>query len=142
MSMRRTTDTLSSLIVILCSVLFTTKVAAQKVEFCEQVTQQGECIHAGSFFRVTDKGGRLQVVVHSAAPLAGDKAVLDLFFKDDSGKEKFESTIKVDVQPDWMWFSRQLVFQRPGEYVVYAYDSKGNLIGTASLTIGRAADKQ
>ncbi|MFM8431416.1 MAG: hypothetical protein ACKOA1_01335 [Bacteroidota bacterium] len=110
------------------------KVNAQGIRFCETVNPDGTCVHEGTFFRIREgSDASVQVLVKSTNALAGETAVLDIFRLNDIRKEVFESSVKVRISPEWLWFAQPLKFKHSGEYAVYAYDGVGRLIGAAKI---------
>lgn len=109
--------------------------SGQKLIFCERVSNDGKPINASSYFTIGEKGGYVQALVTTNRAINCHTATLDLFIISSDNKEIFENTITFEVRPEWLWFSKQITFYKKGDYVVYAYDEQGKLLGATKLKI-------
>jgi len=121
------------LIFLLCS---TGIVRSQSLIFCEKVTEDGTARSPSTHFAVGKNGGFLRALVRLNKGVQSEYAVLDIYKWDEKSKsETYESTVRVNTQPEWTWFSKELVFSRPGNYNVYVYDDKDQLLCVGRIKI-------
>ena len=125
---------LSCLAVLL---LLGTSAGAQQLLFCESVGKDGQPAGISNTFSITPQGSYLNVLVKLSRPAGTQRIVYDLFAVDSLGKEKFESSTTLDVDPQWMWFNKGFTFFQPGKYAVYVYDDSERLIVAGTLLLVR-----
>lgn len=116
--------------------LFAGSSSAQKMTFCESVSTEGQIISPSDFFTISKKGGFLKIHVQLARALNSDKVLFDLFYiEPETGKEDYENSFRLNAQADWTWFSKEVIFFREGEYIVYAYDESDRLLSVGKVRI-------
>ncbi|QQS37675.1 MAG: hypothetical protein IPM56_06905 [Ignavibacteriales bacterium] len=123
-----------SLVLILT--LFTlSSVNAQSLYFCEDVDEDGYAINSSSTFTITEDGGSLKMLVR----MGEDVDVYGVYFKifevDSNSDESYDNTIYQDVEPDWTWFWKEIIFYRSGKYNVYVYDEYDEYITSGTIKI-------
>jgi len=110
--------------------------SAQTVIFCEKVTEDGTARSPSTHFAIGKNGGFLRALVRLNKGIQSEFAIIDIYKVDDKTKsEIYESTVRVSTQPDWTWFSKELVFAKPGNFNVYVYDDKDKLLSAGRIKI-------
>lgn len=109
--------------------------SAQQIFFCESVDANGKPSGASNSFSIVSQGSFLNILVKLNAPVATSKVIFDIYRVDSLGKEKFESTSQLAVEPLWTWFNKGFTFYQPGDYVIYAYDESEKLIVAGKLKL-------
>ncbi|MEY4593680.1 MAG: hypothetical protein RIQ47_90 [Bacteroidota bacterium] len=107
----------------------------QQLQFCEKVDRNGSAIKPSTYFIIPPSGGTVQALITLPNPLAINEATIDIYRLSLQGKEQFESSIKIPVQQDWLWFAQPLKFYKKGNYVVYVYGNKSQLLGVGKIGI-------
>jgi hypothetical protein len=121
--------------VLAAFLLLGTCASAQQIIFCESVGKDGQPAGISNTFSITPQGSFLNVLVKLTKPAGTKRIVYDLFAVDSLGKEKFESSTTLDVDPQWMWFNKGFTFFQPGKYAVYVYDDSERLIVAGTLLL-------
>jgi hypothetical protein len=106
----------------------------QEVKFCEKVDKSGNAINVSEHFNISRKGGLIKMLVHCGKRVNSSEVIFDVYSLKD-GKEKFENTIRMSVNPLDTWFYKELSFFKEGDFIVYVYDEKDQLLGTGKLTL-------
>lgn len=108
---------------------------AQDLIFCEQVSKEGVPQHPSTFFYVGKNGGYLQLLVKLSHPVNTTSVVFDIWKKEkDGSKETFDNTIRMEVQPEWSWFKKEVAFQL-GNFSVYVYDDRDQPLAAGEITV-------
>lgn len=123
------------ILLLLVAISFCESVNAQQLIFCEKVDRDGHAIKQSSYFIIRPSGSTVQALVTFPKPLQLNEATIDIYQIGSQGKEQFESTVKIPVQPDWQWFVQPLRFYRKGTYNVYVYGDNGRLLGVSTVKI-------
>lgn len=112
-------------------------VSAQSLYFCEGVDDDGYAVNDASTFTVGDNGGYLYLLVRMGRGREIDckEVILDIYKVNSRGKETFDNTIYVDVEPDWNWFWKQVTFYDRGTYKVYVYDEDWKFLTSSQVKI-------
>lgn len=108
---------------------------SQSMFFCEKVTQDGKPEKPSHIFRIGRDGGFFQFLAILDKPVSTSEVKIDIFKVDENGKELFDATINVKVQPEWVWFSKEVNFFKAGDYTVYAYSAEDKLLCTGMVKV-------
>jgi len=108
---------------------------SQSLIFCEKVSQDGKPEKPSHIFRINHDGGFFQFLAILDKPVNTAEVKMDIFRVDDAGKETFDATVTVKVQPEWVWFSREVNFFKGGDYTVYAYTAEDKLLCTGMVKV-------
>ena len=108
---------------------------SQQMLFCESVDANGKPSGTSTAFSISSQGSFLNILVKLDQPLSYSKVLYDIYRLDSLGKEKFESSNELPVEPGWTWFNKGFTFFQAGQYVVYVYDESEKLIVTGRLRL-------
>ena len=108
---------------------------SQSLLFCEKVSQDGKPEKPSHIFRIGRDGGFFQFLAVLDKPVNTTEVKIDIFKVDDTGKEIFDVTVSVKVQPEWVWFSKEVNFFKGGDYTVYAYTAEDKLLCTGMVKV-------
>jgi len=108
---------------------------SQSLLFCEKVSQDGKPEKPSHIFRIGRDGGFFQFLAVLDKPVNTTEVKIDIFKVDDTGKEIFDATVSVKVQPEWVWFSKEVNFFKGGDYTVYAYTAEDKLLCTGMVKV-------
>ena len=112
------------------------RLSAQKMIFCEKVRNDGTEVNPASIFYIDPKGGFFNVLVKLDQGLTSDVVVFDLYLiNDKTGKETFNSSIRLAVQPGNNWFYKEITFFKKGNYHVYVYDGFDRLLSVGKVDV-------
>jgi len=106
----------------------------QDVKFCEKVDKSGNGTNISERFNISRKGGYIKILVHCGKRVNSKEAVIDIYSLKE-GKEKFENSIRMSTNPYDTWFYKELTFFKEGDFVVYVYDEKDQMLGTGKVTL-------
>ncbi len=121
-------------LIVFCLAPSTT--SAQKLTFCESVDVGGKYTGASDVFTVSSAGGYFQLLVNLADKVASKHVLFDVYWVDPTTKkELFENSIRVPVDPTWIWFKKEVTFYKAGDYVVYVYNDQDLLISAGKVKI-------
>ncbi len=107
---------------------------AQQVIFCEQVDNFGNPKNASKEFSISEKGGFFKILVKLNKKVDAGKIIFDVYSMKES-KEIFHNSLRMEVKPDLTWFFKEITFFKPGEYHVYVYDYRDQLLGVGQVLI-------
>ena len=107
---------------------------SQQVIFCEQVDSYGNALSPSNEFKVGPKGGFFKILVKMDKEIDAKNAVFDVYMVKDN-KETFDNSLRMEVKPGLSWFYKEITFFKPGEYHVYVYDDKDQLLGVGKVNI-------
>lgn len=120
----------------LLSISFSLAVVAQdKVTACRGVSDDGKPLGAGTLFNFTVAPSSVFIHIKLEEPVGYNRVVIKLYHIID-GREVFDNTFTLITETDWMYFWKEIIFDRNNDFKVYAY--KGDqevLIGTADLSL-------
>jgi hypothetical protein len=123
---------------ITCALIFlfiSTISFSQSLIFCEKVSQDGKPEKPSHIFRINHDGGFFQFLAILDKPVNTSEVKMDIFRVDDTGKESFDATVTVKVQPEWVWFSKEVNFFKGGDFTVYAYTAEDKLLCTGMVKV-------
>lgn len=60
--------------------------------------------------------------------------ILDVY-KVNDGKEIFDNTIRISVDPAITWFYKEVAFYKEGDFIVYVYDERDQLLGAGKVKV-------
>src|SRR5690348_516192 len=119
-------------LLILFALWFPTEAICQKLTFCEKVDAAGHPQNQSDRFSISKKGGFIQVLVHCNKSVGSKFVVIDVYSLKD-GKEAFENSIRMNVNPLNTWFFKELTFYKEGDFVVYVYDERDQMLAVGKL---------
>ncbi len=109
---------------------------SQSMIFCEKVTEEGKPEKPSYIFRIPHEGGGFfQFLAILDRPVNTTAVKIDIFKVDENGKENFDASVDVPVKPEWIWFSKQVIFYKGGDYTVYAYSAEDKLLCTGMVKV-------
>jgi hypothetical protein len=108
---------------------------SQSLFFCEKVSPDGKPEKPSHIFRIGKSGGFFQFLAILDKPVSTSEVKIDIFKVDENGKETFDATISVKVQPEWIWFSKEVSFFKGGDYTAYAYSAEDKLLCTGMVKV-------
>lgn len=114
---------------------FLNSAAAQSLQFCEGVTEDGAPVTASSVFNISEKGGFLKFLVTLPYRVGTYSVSYEIYKVDADGYETFDNTIYQDVEPSWSWFWKEVTFYKAGRYNVYVYDGDKNFLASSTVRI-------
>jgi hypothetical protein len=97
--------------------LFFTSAGAQTIYFCEGVDEDGFPITQATTFTIPDQGGYLYVLVRLPYEVACDEVRFEIY-----RNGKYDNTVYMDTDYDWVWFWKKITFYKEGTYRLYVYD--------------------
>lgn len=124
-------------ILIVALLFFAKTTFSQTMMFCEQVQDDGKPVKPSHIFRIGKDGGFFQFLALLDKPVNTTEVKIDIFRVDETGKETFDATVSVNVQREWMWFSKEVNFFKDGDYTVYAYTAEDKLLCTGMVKVIR-----
>ncbi len=107
---------------------------SQKVIFCESVTGAGTPVNEAGEFSIGDKGGFFKILVKLNKQLEATNVVFDVYLMKDN-RETLDNSLKMDVKRGLTWFYKEITFFKPGEYHVYVYDDRDQILGVGRVKI-------
>jgi hypothetical protein len=107
---------------------------SQQVIFCEQVDALGTPTGKAEEFSIGSKGGFFKILVKLKHEIESKNVVFDVYLMKEE-KESFHTSLRMDVKPGLTWFYKEITFFKPGEYHVYVYDGKDQLLGAGKVKI-------
>ena len=111
-----------------------TLLPAQQVFFCESVDRLGIPKNASKEFTIGSDGGFIKILVKQNKEIGSENVVFDVY-KLENGKEHFNNTLKMSIQPAVTWFYKEITFFKSGDYNVYVYDERDKLLGVGTVKI-------
>ena len=125
-----------SVIVLTLACFSINSVSAQTMQFCENVSSDGQAITASTLFNIdATKGGYLKILVNMPYRLGSDQVIYEVYEVDPDGQEKYDNTIYQDASSDWTWFWKEVTFYKAGRYNVFVYDRERNFITSGQVRI-------
>lgn len=113
----------------------TGELAAQSLQFCENVSGAGESINPSTLFNIDQKGGSLKMLITLPYRLRSTQVIYDIYRVDPTGEEKYDNTIYQDSDAEWTWFWKEVTFYSAGRYNVYVYDRDRNFLTSGQVRI-------
>lgn len=124
-----------SLLHLLFLFLFTPGVSnSQNLFFCESVDEYGDPVNESDYFTISLDGGYLDFLVQMDYRV-GVNLVCFKIYKVENGKEIYDNSIWQDVEPNWTWFWKEIIFYEDGIFNVYVYDEKENFLASGTIQI-------
>lgn len=120
--------------VFLLLILFPLHIFSQQVIFCESVDHSGVAKNASKEFTIRSGGGLIKILVKLSNEAGSSLVVFDIY-KLNNGKEIFDNTVRMEIQPAVTWFYKEITFFKGGNYLVYVYDEKDKLLGLGEVKI-------
>lgn len=121
-------------LVIILLLFIPTLLSAQQVFFCESVDRLGIPKNASKEFTIGSDGGFIKILVKQNKEIGSENVVFDVY-KLENGKEHFNNTLKMSIQPAVTWFYKEITFFKSGDYNVYVYDERDKLLGVGTVKI-------
>lgn len=124
------------IILILLFALLSLQSKAQKLSFCEKADDKGNEINPSSIFYIDPKGGFFNALVKLDRGLESELVIFDLYLlNEQTGKEHFNSSIRMKVNPGCTWFYKEITFFKRGLYHVYVYDQRDRLLAVGKVKV-------
>jgi hypothetical protein len=123
---------LSLIFLFLLSVSF---VSAQSLYFCEDVDDDGYAINSSNTFTITEDGGSLNVLCRVGYEVDTYSVEYRIYKVDSDGDETYDNTIYQDVEPEWVWFYKEIIFYSDGKYNVYVYTDDDEYLTSGTVRI-------
>lgn len=111
------------------------ELAAQTLQFCENVSGTGESVNPSTLFNIDQKGGSLKMLTTLPYRLGSTQVIYDIYRVDPTGEEKYDNTIYQDSDAEWTWFWKEVTFYSAGRYNVYVYDRDRNFLTSGQVRI-------
>jgi hypothetical protein len=109
---------------------------AHKIVFCEKVSKDGTEVNPSSIFYIDPKGGYFNVLVKLDEGVNSDIVIYDLYLIDEkTGKEIFNSSIRMKVSPEISWFYKEITFFKKGKYHLYVYNNHDRLLAVGQVQV-------
>lgn len=123
-------------IIFLCLLLLPFSAESQRLIFCEKVDKNGNGLNPSGIFYISQSGGFFNALVKLEEGLNSDLVIYDLYLVDEkSGKEIFNSSIRMKVNPGISWFFKEITFYKRGTYHVYVYDNHDRLLSVGKVKV-------
>lgn len=124
-----------SLMILLFAVISSITVSAQSLYFCEDVDEDGYAVNSSSTFTISEDGGTLNVLCRVGYDVDVYSVEFRIYEVDSDGSESYDNTIYMDVEPDWIWFYKEIIFYRAGKFNVYVYTEDDEFLTSGSVKI-------
>ena len=111
-------------------ILFSLNSFSQTLYFCEDVDADGYPINEASVFTIPDDGGYLYVLVRLPYEVACRSVSFEI-----ERNGKYDNTVYLDTDKDWVWFYKQITFYKSGSYDFYVCDCYDDLIVSGDVDI-------
>lgn len=108
---------------------------SQSLQFCEDVSKDGEAIKSSSVFNISTKGGYLKCLLTLPYRVATKSVSYEVYKIDSEGNESYDNTIYQTVDPGWTWFYKDINFSVEGRFNVYVYDADKNFLASGQIRI-------
>jgi hypothetical protein len=108
---------------------------SQTLYFCEGVDGSGYAQSPSSVFTIGSNGGYLYFLVRLPYELGTKSVSYEIYKVDSYGGEAYDNTIYQEAERDWIWFYKQVTFNKAGLYNVYVYDSERNFLTSGQVSI-------
>jgi hypothetical protein len=124
------------IIIFFAFVGFSKNVKSQTLTFCESVSDDGKPVNESDVFYINKDGGSLYFLVN----LPSDVNCTFITYKfntiDKYGNEEYSTTITQDnMQENWTWFYKKIIFYDAGTYMIYVKDCNSKLLTAQKITI-------
>jgi hypothetical protein len=126
---------MKNFLIAICLVLFSSTGFSQSLIFCEKVAENGAPEKPSHIFTVSSKGGFFDFLVLLPEAVGTAEVKYDIYSVDDAGKETFDVTVSQAVQKEWVWFSKEVTFYKPGDYTIYVYTAEDRLLCTSMVKV-------
>ena len=111
-------------------ILFSVSIYSQTIYFCEDVDSDGYPINEASDFTIPDDGGYLYVLVRLPYEVACRSVSFEI-----ERNGKYDNTVYMDTEKNWVWFYKQITFYKSGSYDFYVYDCYDDLLISGDVDI-------
>lgn len=111
-------------------ILFSLNSFSQTLYFCEDVDSDGYPVNESDVFTIPDEGGYLYALVR----LPYEVACYSIRFEVDRNG-KYDNTIYMDTEKNWVWFYKKIEFYKSGTYDFYVYDCFDYMLVDGSVRI-------
>lgn len=109
---------------------------AQKLYFCEGVTDNGKPITPSSTFNIPSGGGYFYFLVKLDDAIGCYNVDYVIYKENSRGKMVYNTTItQEDMKTSWTWFWKKVTFYEDGYYRVDVVDCYSNTIASSYLTV-------
>ncbi len=107
---------------------------SQSLHFCQSVDEYGEPVNESEYIKISSDGGYLDFLVRTDSRI-GVNSVYFKIYKIKNGKEIYDNTIWQDVEPEWTWFWKEIIFYEDGVFNVYVYDENGLFLASGTIEV-------
>lgn len=108
---------------------------SQTLQFCEDVSKDGEAITTSSVFNINTEGGFLKCLTKLPYRVGTTEVSYEIYKVDADGVETYDNTIYQEVDPSWTWFWKEITFYKAGRYNVNVYDGDKNFLASSQIRI-------
>jgi hypothetical protein len=105
---------------------------SQSIYFCEDVDDDGEPIDESSRFTIPEDGGYLYVLVQLPDEVDCRSVAFEIY-----RNGKYDNTISMDTERNWVWFYKQITFYKSGEFTIDVYDCNDDLLVSGTVDIDK-----
>jgi len=126
---------MKNLLIVVSFLFFSSVGFSQSLVFCEKVAENGTPEKPSHIFTIGSKGGFFDFLVLLPEAVGTAEVKYDIYSVDDDGKETFDVTVSQTVQKEWVWFSKEVTFYKPGDYTIYVYTAEDRLLCTGMVKV-------
>lgn len=108
---------------------------SQTLDFCEDVSSDGDALSSSSVFNIGSNGGYFKFLVKIPYRIGTSSVSYEVYKVDSDGYESYDNTIYQDVEPSWTWFYKEVTFYKAGRYNIYVYDGDKNFIVSETVRV-------
>jgi len=108
---------------------------SQTLSFCEDVDEDGNPVETGTSFIINQDGGYIYFYCNLGHEVNCTQIHYTIYSLDDYGTKHYENIIYQDVETSWAYFWKKISFYHTGDYNVYVYDDKYNLLAQGTVRI-------
>lgn len=105
-------------------------VISQTMYFCEGVTESGYPRTESDVFNIKNEGDYVYCLIRLPYEVACYSVRLEIY-----RNGAYNTTIYVDTEKNWVWFSKKIEFYKSGNYTIYCYDCFDYMLASGSVKI-------
>ena len=124
-----------SLMVLLFVFISVINIYSQSLYFCEEVDEDGYAVNSSSTFTIPEDGGSLNILCRVGYDVDVYSVEFRIYEVYSDGSESYDNTIYMDVEPDWIWFYKEIIFYRAGKFNVYVYTEDDDFLTSGTVKI-------
>ena len=119
----------------ICCLSISSVVLSQSLQFCEDVSKDGEPISVSSVFNIGTEGGYLKCLTKLPYRIGTYGVSYEIYKVDADGYETYDNTVYQDVDPSWTWFWKEITFYKAGSFNINVYDGDKNFLASSQIRI-------